>query len=290
MPRPAKPDSFSQINFVVNYALLGCTPPSALFVEFAKEPKNDLAALILLPDLQDIGQVIFEPKKERKRRPGRRGRKNRRRFNFPDTSDMIGTRARSILNPFDVIRLSPVRYLFPLINLYEGVTFTVALIEGFTGIFYEGLLGVITVDPFNCRELSRLKREQNSFQVAPGVGPPIWSVFLNDLVASQDFQSENAFCFLADKSYVAVFSCQVRSTSPRPGEGARAALGTSGNNIREQSSFISTEDGEWHTLDVSADFAAGETCVWGIGNRFGGHQVRNANILAYSTADFPWPW
>jgi len=290
MPRPPKPDSFSQINFVVNYALLGCTPPTALFVEFAKEPKDDLAALILLPDLQDIGQGIFEPKKGRRRRPGRRGRKNRRRIPFPDTSDLIAQRVRARLNPFDIFRLSPVRYLFPLINLYEGVTFTVALVEGFTGIFYEGLLGVITVDPLNCRELARLKREQVNLLVAPGAGPPIWPINCNDLVAVQDFSTGPAFCTLADKDFVAVFSCQVQSTSPRPGEGCRAALGTSGNTFREQSSFIPTEDGEWHTLDVSADFSAGENCVWGIGNRFGGHRVRNANVLAYSTADFPWPW
>lgn len=290
MPKPPSPDEFSKINFVVNYALLGCTPPFSLFVEFAREPAADLAHLLLVPDFKDIAEAIFEPKKQRQRRAGRRGRKRRRRFSFPDTSDMIGQRVRATLNPFDVFKLSPVRYLFILNNIVDAVNITVALVDGFSSIFYEGLLGVITVDKLNCRELSRLVRENTAPQSTGGAGPAIWPVFLPNVIARQDFLSDDTFCRLPDKDYVVVYTASVQAINPSPGRGASVALGTSGNTKVAQSSFVPTESGEVVDLDVSHTFSAGQTCAWGLGSRVGGHRVLASRVVAYSVADLPFPW
>jgi len=290
MPRPPKPDSFSQINFITNFFLVGCAPNDWAFIEFAQEPAQDLAWLILVPEPFDIGQEIFDPKKGRGRRPGRRGRKRRRTVAIPDAAEIIGQRVRGTINPGNIIKYSPVRYAFPLLNLVEGVAISVAVIEGLTGVFYEGLLGVIKIDRSNCKELDRIARSRDTVGTFGGAGPPIEAVGLPDVDFVRNFGSSDFSVINTDKDYTIAFSATLEATQDDHRYEASVALGTNSTTKRAQSSIVPMANRRAFTFDVAADFKAGEQAVWGIGDRFGFYRIREANILAYSTADFPFPW
>lgn len=290
MPKPPNPSAFDQLNFIVNYYLIGCTPDFWLFIEFAKEPAEDLLLLLLLPDLEDIGQAIFEPKKGRKRKPGRHGRKKRRGIGIPDTSDIIGQKARGAINPADVFKYSPVRRVFPLYNLVEGVNFGAAVVEGVTDTFYQGHLGNISVNRNDCQELDRIQRSDDTPQVQGGSGPPLDPILLRDLDFVRNFGSGNMFIRHDTKPYTVSFNMVVQPTQEDPDNHASAALGSGGTQIKYQGNRNDFAGLETRTLRINGDYEAGEVCNFGFGERFGFYRVLSASILAYTTADFPWPW
>lgn len=290
MPRPPNPNSFTQINFIVNYALLGCTPPFWLFVESAKEPAQDLLLLLILPDPVDIGQAIFEPGKGRRRNPARHGRKKGRGVRFPDTSDMIGKRARAILNPGDAIKYSPVRRLFPIVNAIEGLNFGVAVIEGLSQVGFDGLLGSFKLDPSSCDDLEIVQREAEFQQAQGGAGPPIDAIPLVKLVKNVGFIQSFLSVTNTDRPFTANISVTLRPNTWTPQDKVSVALGPNVFDIRAQSSVVTFNGQETKTIDVSADFEAGETCVWGLGERFGFFQILEARFLAFANDGFPWNW
>ena len=290
MPRPPGLNPFQEINFITNYYLIGCTPDFWLFVEFAKEPAQDLLMLLLLPDLQDIGQEIFDPKKGRRRRPGRHGRKSRRRIGFPDTSSMIGQKVRGTINPANVVKYTPLRYVFPVVNIIEGVTFTAAVIEGVSSTLYSGHLGNISVDRNECKELDRIRRYDETPQTQGGSGPPLDPIILRKLDFVRNFQSNNSFIRHATKPYTVAFSMLVTPTQDLQNMHATIALGDGGTNVKYTGDNFTFQFGDVRRMTVSGDYEAGETCNFGFGDRFGFYRVLSAEILAYTTADFPWPW
>lgn len=290
MPRPPNPNSFTQINFVVNYALLGCTPPFWVFIECAKEPAKDLFLLLILPDPIDIGQAIFEPEKGRKRKPARHGRKKGRGVKFPDTSDMIGQRARGVLNPGDAIKYSPVRRLFPIINAVEAVGITTAVLEGLSQVGYDGVLGAFKLDPSDCLDLDFVQRESDFQKAQGGAGPPIDAFPLPQLIKNVGFVQSQLSVLNTDKPYTANISVTLRPNTFTPEDKVSVALGTDVFTKRAQSSVVTFNGQETKTIDVSADFEAGETCVWGLGERFGFFQIIEARFVAFSNNGFPWNW
>lgn len=290
MPRPPAPNTFTQINFVVNYALMGCAPPFFLFIELAREPIKDLFLLFFLPDLEDIAQEIFQPSKGRRRNPARHGRKKGRGRGFPDPSVMIGQRARAFLNPFDAIKYSPVKYVFPILNAIEAVNFTAAVGEGLGDVFYEGILGVLRLNPENCEDFDLIERKSEFQPAQGGAGPPIDTFPLPQLVVNRGFFDSPFSTGRIGGPYTANISATVRPRIIQPENRVSLALGPDAGTIKAQSSVLSFVGQEWKTLDCTADFAIGEPCVWGLGERFGFYEIREASFLAYSTDNFPWPW
>lgn len=288
MPRPPKPDEFQQINFITNYFLLGCGPPDAAFFEFAREPALDLAFLLFAPDLFDIGQELLDPNKGRRRKPARHGRKRPRLPGLPDTSSMIGGRLNQAANIGGAIRLTPLRWILPLYNIYEGVTFTVAVLEGVTNTAFEGILGVVTVDNNECNDLDLLRREVKFGGIAGGPGIGVKPVFVSDLIRNKGFFQDATFCRSGSERFEVVFSATVRATSAVPNWEVSLALGDKDGTILEQSKVRSTPDTTPITMDISATFEPGETCTWGLGDSTGFFEILEANVLAYSVAGWPW--
>lgn len=288
MPKPPNPTFFDKVNFITNYALLGCTPPFFLFIECAQEPAQDLLLLLIAPDLEDIGQAIFEPKKGRRRNPGRHGRKKGRGLKFPDTSEMIGQRVRGIINPGDVIRLSPLRYLFPLLNIYEGINFFAAVMEGVTDVFFEGILGVISIDRNNCKDLGRFVREIGEPLLAGGAGAPFFPVEHRIPIAERDFPNSQIIAFNRNKDSTVHLAMTLRPTSPVAGAEVCLALATTDGRIRYQSRTHRFAGTESVTLDVTGDFRKGETFSWGLGPRNGFFLCTSGRVFGYTLAELPW--
>lgn len=288
MPRPARPDEFTQINFIVNYFLIGCDPPSAAFFEFAQEPAQDLALFLLAPDLQDLGASLIDPGQGRKRRPPRHGRKRRRFPGLPDTSTMVGQRLNASVGIGQALRLTPLRWIFPLYNIYEGVSFTAAVLEGVTETTFEGILGVVTISNEECNEIDVLRRELTSVVIEGGAGPPIESIPLNNLIRNRGFMNTNRNCRNVDAKYDVAFSAVVEPTAPEEDWFTTLALGTSATDRRYVSDIKETPDKTTYDLSVTGSFEAGENCVWGLGSRKGFYRIISAQLLAWSTADWPW--
>lgn len=288
MPRIPNPNEFSQINFITNYFLMGCSPPTAAFFEFAKEPAKDLAFLLLAPDLQDIGQEAIDPRKGRRRNPGRHGRKSRRFRGLPDTSALIGQRLNRSANIGAAIRLTPLRWILPLYNIYEGVAFSVAVLEGVTDIFYTGILGVVTIDDNECNDLDRFRRESDRVITAGGATPPIDSIRVDRLVNNKGFMQTNRTCMNVSDKYIVTFAVTLQAINPQDDYEVSVALGPSAFDRRYQSRVRATPDDRIITLDVAGEFEAGEQCIWGLGKKKGFFRILAANVLGYSVADWPW--
>lgn len=290
MPRPPDIDDFGKLNFIANYFLHGCTPPMFLFLQCANEPIHDLSMLLLFPDFVDIGQAIFDPKGGRRRKPGRHGRKSGRGPGFPDTSDMVGQKARGILNPHNALNFGPVNKVFRIVNVLERVAFTAAILEGVTDIGYEGLLGVLTVDPNHCKEFSRLVRRAGSSGQQGGAGQPINPINLPIVDAAVGFGSWMTGCNLLYSSFVIHLRVVITPENFGAPITVEAALGVIGQGIREHSSRRTIQAGDVATLECSATFVPGENCEWGIGYRIGFYRIIEAEIVAFAKADIPWPW
>jgi hypothetical protein len=159
MPEPPRFRDFTEINFVISYALLGCGPSPWLVWQVAKRPLTRLAILFFGLDYFDMAQALFAPKGGRKRLPGRKGRKRRRpRPGLPDINDFIGGQGNPEKGPLFAIPLGARSFGFQLFQAYEGISFFMAVIETGQDAAYEGMLGAILVDPSQCQDLARILR------------------------------------------------------------------------------------------------------------------------------------
>lgn len=290
MPQPPDIPDFAKINFVTNYALLGCEPPVDLFVQFAKEPAKDLALLFLLPDLVDIGQAIFDPKAGRKRKPGRHGRKKRRLPGLPDTSDLIGQRARAVLNPHNALKFGPVNFMFRIWNRFELVSFTAAVIEGVTDIGYEGLLGVLSANPNFCREFARLVRTAPEPFTDGGVGPIPAPMQITELQHSEGFSSTPWECVSSRGPFVVALQVTIMNTSETRTIRTTMGLWGDGPGPIDETPSRELAPGQTRTFEVWGKAKKNEVVRWGPGEREGYFLVLEANLVAFSEADVPWPF
>lgn len=290
MARPPDIDALGKLNFITNYFIAGCEPPLWLFVEFAREPAKDLLLLFLLPDLTDIGQAIFDPQHGRRRKPGRHGRKKRRGPRFPDPSDAIGQRVRSVINPYNALKFGPVNWAFRIWNRFEAVSFTCAVIEGVADVGYEGILGILEHDPDHCTEFPRLVRNDDTPELAGGAGPPIWPVSVAHVETAIGFATTEYMCQAYDGPYVVHFAATLRSDQVDGQIEVSVALGLIGGGGRVTSGVAKLSYGETVSLTVSKDFEKGQSCEWGIGTRVGFATVLSRQVVAFGKADIPWPF
>lgn len=288
MPRPNKPEEFSQINFLVNYFVQGCTPPAQLFLEFAKEPLADLAMLILLPDAEDIGQEVLDGKKGRTRKPGRHGRKRGRGLGLPDSSTLIASRldrARVITN---FVQITPLRWMLPLYNVYEGLAFTAALVEGFTGVFYEGVLGVVTVGEDNCTNLDFLRRTRPNMQTLGGPGVIQQPFNLNTIERVDGFVSTQAGCANFDRDSRVTLRTTIRPLRANSNWECYVSLKNQTTGEESLSSIVPGSRAGWTDRTVNIFQPKGETITWGISDWNGFFECINTEAIAYSVFNFPW--
>jgi hypothetical protein len=289
MPQPPATYDLGKMNFIANYALLGCVPPMHLAVQFAKDPALDLALLFLLPDIQDIGQAIFEPKKGRRSKPGRHGRKKRRFKGLPDTSDLIGQGLRGRYNPNDALRLTKATYLFPILNIYEGAAFTAAVVEGVTDIGFQSLLGVMTVDPTHCREFARMLRQDDEPVTIGGAGPPVDPMVVENVTFESGFWSSSISCYDADFPYIVYFDCFVFNMSEDEPVECELALENLDTGAINRSSYVEIAPREGIKLSVAMRAKANDNVVWGLGRRNGFVLGLTRSVLAFREVAFPWP-
>lgn len=290
MARPPDIDALGKLNFITNYFIAGCEPPLWLFLEFAQEPSQDLLLLFLLPDLTDIGQAIFDPQHGRRRKPGRHGRKKRRGPRFPDPSDVIGQRVRSVINPFNALKFGPVNWAFRIWNRFEAVAFTCAVIEGLADVGYEGILGILKHDPEHCTEFPRLVRVDEIPEVAGGAGPPIWPIRVSKIETAVGFATTEYMCQAYDTAYVVHFSATIRNDQIDMPIETSVALGKIGGGGRVTSGVATLGYGESITLTVAKNFEKGEPCEWGIGTRHGFGTVLKREVVAFGKMPIPWPF
>ena len=288
MPTPPKLQAFDDMRFITNYLLAGCGVPSWLFVEFSQEPAADLAMLILLPDYEDIAQEIFDPKKGRRRKPARHGRKRKRRIGFPSADDMIGQRLRARLNPGNVLNIGLFRRAFPILNIYEGINFTAAVVEGFTDVYFEGLWGVLQADPTFCTEFSRLMKHDDFRQVIGGVGPPLQPVNIDIVDMNTGFFHTRNACRDRHEPYICNFTAfVVNNRTDVVASGNLALQNTTTGEFHESAGFV-LQPGEAKSLEVMGKFGANEWCAWGFSNMGGFIDVYDRQILAYENVALPW--
>lgn len=289
MPRPPDLDALGKLNFVTNYFLAGCTPPVFLFCEFAQEPAKDMLMMFLLPDLTDIGQAIFDPQHGRRRKPGRHGRKKRRIGGFPDPSDLIGQRARGVVNPHNALKFGPVNWAFRIWNRFEAVAFTCAIIEGLADTAFQGILGVLETDPYMCTEFARLVRSDTVPELAGGAGPPVWPIRVSKLEHASGFFTTEYTCQAFDGPYTVHFTCTLRYDGFDGVARTSVALATVGGGGRVTSQVANLAHGETITLTVSKSFEAGQRCEWGIGTRFLFVTCLSREVVAFAEKGIPWP-
>lgn len=289
MARPPDLDALGKLNFITNYFLAGCTPPVFLFCQFAKEPAMDLGLLFLLPDLTDIGQAVFDPKGGRKRKPGRHGRKRRRRIGLPDPSDLIGQRARGVLNPHNALKFGPVNFAFRLWNRYEAISFTAAVVEGLADTGFQGLLGVMSVDPDHCTEFLRLVKTDTDPEFAGGIGPPVTPIRVKDIEVNTGFTTSHYTCMSMLGDYTVHFTMTLAYHSSDGPGWVSIALGIVGGGGRVLSPVRDVQDGDVITLTVSRSYKAGQACEWGLGSLKGFFTCLSRQVVAFSNSGIPWP-
>lgn len=288
MPKPPDLGAFDDIKFITNYMLAGCEPPFWLFVEFSQEPAKDLGLILLVPEVEDIAQAIFDPHGGRRRKPARHGRKRRRRLGFPSADDIIGQRLRGRLNPGNVLNIGLFRRAFPILNIVEGFNFSAAVIEGVTDIGYEALWGILQADTQHCKEFSRLSKSSEVFQTVGGGGPPLQPVNIQTV----DFNSgySNTFTSAKNRNHKCTtnFNAYVRNNrSDVTASGTIALQNTDTGQMHRGQEFI-LGPGEGKFLQVDAEFGADEWFAWGFADMQFFVDVYQRNILSFRNVDMPW--
>ena len=268
MPRPPKIDAFDDIRFITSYFLAGCTPPSTLVIDLSLEPEKELALLILTPDISDIVQEVIGPGSGRGRKPARHGKKHPRRLHFPDTSQLIGSRIRAKLNPFDALNFGATRFLFRLWNIYEGVSFTAAVVEGLTDIGFEHLWGILTVNPNYCREFQRFQRSSVGVGTYGLSGGGVSNANLSHLDANTGFLATQFTAQNIFTDFRVSFSAHIKYAGAASNSSGYAALHniTTGEMHRGTRYDLGPEQTAW--VEVTANFKKNEICEWGFSDTF----------------------
>lgn len=280
---PKAPD-FSFINsfaYISNYYLAGCFQPRWLVVDFVKEPALDLLLLFLIPDVEDIAQAIVDPRKAHNEKKGRHGTRRRAGFGIPDISELIGESVRAEVNPNGFWNISPTRKLFEIWNRYELVTFTYAIVDGVTDIWFANLYGMATVYPEHCVEFPRLARTTNFQNTVAGAGPPMTPVGLEVERFNTDF-GDGVFGTTTDAGkWTITAKITVQALSIGTTVFGSLAFGHDSFDIVDESQYWELETGEIAHRELTYQADADEFIGWGISNRVGAVKVLDFELIAF---------
>jgi len=257
-PRFPQWRDLTAVNFVTEAFLVGCSPHLGLFLEFAKEPAKDLALFLIVPEAFDIAQAIFQPKKGRRTKPGRHGRKRPGTPGMPNADDIIGGKVRAVLNPYDAFKLTPFRYVFPLYNLYEGVNFGVAVVEGLIDVVYEGTLGALLMRPNYCRDFGRLYRFGPDYAVT-GTGDDIT---ISPALLNVNFDTSQWAARYNYGSYWIGVQMRARCNEFGTEGTCSACFVDLDNNLLTTGVSRELTKSGWDTLTVGDEFESGQWVKW----------------------------
>lgn len=259
MPTPPDVDDLDKINFITAYFWQGCAPPFWLFVEFAKEPAQDLLCILFLFDWQDILKDWLRPGTPRRRTPRRHGRKKRRRLPDLDPNEYVGSKARRSVGEFPGLDLPGARAVFYVSDVADRVAISAAVLEGVTDIGYEGLLGILSFDPNNCPGFAYVTASDPNSQDIVGVAPQTLPLTFEQIDNKQNFEGPSP---VAVTTFVGDFTLAAHATITALSAGGAGAVGLTirdeNENIVAEGSTADLIQGESIDLTVSADCTAGE--------------------------------
>lgn len=282
---PDREDLF-KFNFVLNFLLAGCVPPFYLFIQCAKKPLIRLVALFASFDAEDIAQAMFAPGHGRRRNPGRHGRKHGHGGGIPDINDVIGEKLRfdDVVDP--IAEFPGYRFAFRVLNAYEGVAFTAAILDGFTDIGFEGILGVIKTDHQTCQEFNRMARHASDWVRVGGIGPNPDPINADVLEFSLGF-FDNRF---GTRCQTSNYSCAVSATAVNTGGGGlsegRMVLYQNDGTIRGAGAWVTIPPLGQASVSASGSFPAGEDCFWGW--QHAGNSVRLDGFSVVAFGEHGW--
>lgn len=282
MPKPPQFDGFFDLKFITNYLLAGCEAPFDLIVDFSQEPLKDVALLFLEPDISDIVQGIFQPRNERHRKSARHGKKRARSRGIPDPNDLIANKIRGRINPYDALNFGPLRKVFRLWNVYEGINFTAAVADGITDVGFETLWGIINVNADKCYDFPRISRRQSSYQIAGGAGPYFQTSGMGVLEFNRGFQDQAFLTRCPSSPYqIGVSATIVGRDEFEPVHG-RLALAHSGSDVVAESGRFSLDYGEALHIDISYAAEQNELISWGFSDRDGFWGITEFRAFAFA--------
>jgi hypothetical protein len=286
MPNQHDPSIWTSAKFITNYWIAGCDLQPWLIIDVNSEPQKDLVLLFIEPDLFDITQEVFDPKGGRNARPNRRGRKGRGKRGTLDPNTLIGRAIRGVVNPYNALKASPFRWFFPLLNLYEGVTFTAAVIDGLGDVGFEHLWGIIEAGPNDCLEIPILNRTEPNGAIIGGLNPPIAGVGLNTQIINTGFESFRFEC-RTDQDYWVEFQGYAKTQFGSDVKG-ELVLGTDVNTITATSGNFDLNPDQYQFISVSGYFEKDTYCVWGWHQNSNGFvRLNDCSMIAFGLDGLP---
>jgi len=288
MPRTPGFGGFTELRFITNYYLLGCSPPFDLVIETSKEPGLDLLLLFVGFDPEEWFQTLFEPGRGRGRAPSRKGRKRKPQLGIPDWNAYFAGRARQALPGFNGINIGPSRWLFRLWGAADFVNFTAAVLEGVTDVAFAHLWGVFKVDPNNCAQLGRFGRSLGSPIVVGGGGLQLWPINMQIDEFSQNFGGVTAFT--AEPNFapgVVSFSIGFRNAQTVPVRGRLCFFSPSLQILKESGEF-NLDPGDIAFGSLSMDVAQGQPVAWGWRTGSGSINIFEGASTGFLTSAVPW--
>lgn len=288
MPRPPDLDFFQEINFVTNMVLLGCQPPFALFVQFAKEPAGELLVGLFGFTAQDFAQALFDPRSGRRRKSARHGRKRRKGGGIPDVHDVLARKIKGDQPLVPAKPLSPTSMAFTGLNLFELGAITAFFLDKVEDVAFEGLYGAFALDGSICHDVPRMARSEATWSNY-GAGPAGYQpMSISDLDFAVGIPNSNqtAICHTHELN---VFLAGDFRTSYlfNTARGGIAITDTFGNVLGESPS-VDLPPGEEHFLSCSATVPLGTQFDWSWRKEAWSVQGRNMAILAFPTQIAVW--
>lgn len=259
-----------------------------LLVEFAKEPAGELALLFILPDASDIAQAIFDPRQGRRRKPARRGRKRPKPRGLPDPSDIIGNKISASADPYGGLKVGPQKYFFPILNVYEGLTFGLAIVEGLTDIGFEAFLGALTVDASQCKQIARCMRTygQGGFDIVGNATESLLPI----PVVQQQIGMASTWGSMSYTGHDFEVTVGFTATGHWTGGNAqgRIVLRPIGLGYEVLSNRVSLAYGSSEEVSVGASFPSGTNVQWFWRSDGGAVKMTDGLAVGYSLGQIHW--
>lgn len=288
IPKLPEFDDFTGFRFIARAALVGCYPDIWLALEFARPPATDLFLGIVTPDLFDIGQAIFEPNKGRRTKPNRHGRKGRGGVGIPDTSDIIGKIIRSKIDPADVLSLTPTKFLFRFLNIYEGINFAIFLVDGVQKTTFAAFYGPLMFRPLDCPSFGRFQRSNIEGGLAGEANQPGGIMNMLNLDSEQGIVTTQYSVSADDADVSVAWRASFRSQSWQGSGEATLYWRDSMGNVLGASPPVNVSPDGWTDRTVSCTIPKGATGSPWLVSTIGPIQFKDAYFIGWEQDAVPW--